>query len=82
MYQKILHYRNVDLILMPQELQEVLKNFVSSNRTMTLEKCQGGDALLEEINKESKSWLKMAGVPSTEQWLHLFRNLDELLKVK
>ena len=67
---------------MPQELQEVLKNFVSSNRTMTLEKCQGGDALLEEINNESKSWLKMAGVPSTEQRLHLFRNLDELLKVK
>ena len=49
---------------------------------MILEKCQGGDALLEEINKESKSLLKMAGVPSTEQWLHVFRNLDELLKVK
>ena len=49
---------------------------------MTLEKCQGRDALLEEINKESKSWLKIAGVPSSEQWLHVFRNLDELSKVK
>ena len=67
MYQKILYHRNVDLILMPQELQEVLKNFVTSSRTMTLEKYQGGDALLEEINKENKAWLKMAGVPSTEQ---------------
>ena len=80
-YQKILYHRNVDLILMPQELEEVLKNFVSSSRMMTLEKCQGGDVLLEEINKESKSWLKMAGVSSTEQWLHVFRNLDELSKV-
>ena len=52
---------------MLQELQEVLKNFVTSSRTMTLEKCQSGDALLEEINKENKAWLKMAGVPSTEQ---------------
>ena len=60
----------------------MLKNFLSSSRTMTLEKCQGRDALLEEINKESKSWLKIADVPSSEQWLHVFRNLDELSKVE
>ena len=52
---------------MPQELQEVSENFISSSRTMTLEKCPGGDALLEEIYNESKSWLKMAVVPPTEQ---------------
>ena len=49
---------------------------------MTLDKCQGGDALLEEINKESKSFLKMAGVPSTEQWLHVFQNLDDVKTFK
>ena len=76
LYQKILYDRNVDLILMPKELQEVLENFVSSSETMTSGKCQGGDALLEEITKESKSSLKIAGVPSTEQWLHVFRNLN------
>ena len=48
---------------------------------MTVEKCQGGDTLLEEINKESKPWLKMAGIPSEELWLRVFRNLDELNKV-
>lgn len=57
---------------MPHELQEVLENFVSSLRRMTLEKCHGGDTLLAEINKEIKAWLKMAGVPSREQWLYVF----------
>ena len=48
---------------------------------MTVEKCQGGDSLLKEINKVSNSWLKMAGIPSEELWLR-FRNLDELNKVR
>ena len=39
---------------------------------MTVEKCKGVDALLEEINKESKSWLKMAGILSEELWLKVF----------
>ena len=39
---------------------------------MTVEKCQGGDALLEEINKESKLWLKMEGILSEELWLKVF----------
>jgi len=37
--------------------------------------------LLEELNKELKSWLKMAGVPSDEQWLNVARNIDNLNKV-
>ena len=41
-----------------------------------------GVTLLEEINKESKSWLKMARIPSEELWLRVFRNLDELNKVR
>ena len=49
--------------------------------TMTMGKCQGGDAILEEINKESKAWLKMSGIPTEEQWLQVFRNLDDLNKV-
>ena len=39
---------------------------------MTVKKCKGSDALLEEINKESKSWLKMAGILSEELWLKVF----------
>ena len=67
---------------MPTELREVMEKYISGSCTMTLGKCQGGDAILEEINKESKSWLKMAGEPAKDQWLHVFRNLDELEKVR
>ena len=66
---------------MPEKLREVLKKYVSGSRTMSIEKCQGGDAFLEETNKEVKSWLKMAGVPTEAQWLNVFRNLDDLTKV-
>lgn len=45
-------------------------------------KCQGGDALLEEINKESKSLLKLSGIPSEKHWLRVFRNLDQLNEVE
>ena len=48
---------------------------------MSMGKCQGGDALLEEVNKETKAWLKTAGIPSNEQWLQTFRNYDDLQEV-
>ena len=81
-YQNILYYKTLDLILIPNELRVITEKYISGSRTMTVKKCQGGDALLEEINKESKSWLKMAGIPSEELWLRIFRNLDELNKVR
>ena len=80
-YQNILYHKSLDTILMPTELKEVLNKYLSGSRTKTLGKCQGGDAMLEEVNKESKSWLKMAGIPSNDQWQNVFRNLDELSKV-
>ena len=53
-YQNILYQSTLDDILMPKDLRDVLIQFLSGSRTMTIEKCQGGDALLEEINKETK----------------------------
>jgi len=67
---------------MPEELRETMDRFVSGSRTMTHDKCQGGDAMLEELNKDSKSWLKMAGIPDEEQWLRVFRNIDNLNEVR
>ena len=67
---------------MPAELRTAMGKYISGSRTMTLGKCQGGDAMLEEINKETKSWLKMTGIPTEDQWLHVFRNLDDLSKVR
>ena len=63
---------------MPDELRKTLERFTSGSRNNKIGKCQGGDALLEELNKNSKSWLKMAGIPTDEQWLRVFRNIDNL----
>ena len=52
---------------MPAELKTIMDVYISGSKTMTPGKCQGGDALLEELNKESKAWLEMAGIPSDDQ---------------
>ena len=52
-------YQNIlDQVVMPEDLSRVMRKYISASRTQTLNKCQGGDATLEEVNKEAKSWLK------------------------
>ena len=80
-YQNILFQHVRDKVLMPPDLKDLLEKYVSGSKNGTWNKCQGGDAMLEELNKETKSWLKMSGVPTNEQWLTIFRNIDELTKV-
>ena len=80
-YQNILYQHILDQVVMPEDLSRVMQKYISTSRTQTLNKCQGGNATLEVVNKEAKSWLKTAGVPSEAQWLQVFRNLDELTKV-
>ena len=67
---------------MPNELTVIMEKYISGSRTMTVKKCQVGDGLLEEINKKSKSWLKMVGISSEELLLRVSQNLDELNKVR
>ena len=81
-YQRIIYSNARDRIMMPKDLRDKMDEYASGSKTMRLGKCQGGDALLEELNKESKSWLNKAGIPGKEQWLRVFRNLDNLNKVK
>ena len=57
-YQNILYSNARDLILMPSELREIMHHYVSGSKNNIEGKCQGGDAMLEELNKDSKSWLK------------------------
>ena len=66
---------------MPPEIKELMEKFISGSKNGTFGKCQGGDAMLEELNKESKSWLKTSGIPTNEQWLQVFRNIDDLTQV-
>ena len=56
-----------DEINMPPELQKDMDAYASVPRTRHKGKCQSSDAMLEEVNKESKSWLKLSGVRSV-QW--------------
>ena len=77
-YQRILYYDARDRMVMPQQIKEILSHYVSGSKFMKMGKCQGGDAMLEELNKDSKSWFKKAGIPGEEQWLTVFRNLDDL----
>ena len=81
-YQNVFYSDAVDHVLMPEALLNIKQKYVSGSRTGHRERCQGGDALLEEINKESKSWLKMSGIPTEQQWIKVFRNLDELMQVR
>ena len=66
---------------MPTKLCDTLEKYVTGSKTNTSGRSQGGDAMLEELNKESKSWLKMAGIPGEGQWINVFRNIDKLNKV-
>ena len=81
-YQNIVYHNAQDRVLMPSKLREMMEKYISGSKTKTLGKCQGGDAMLEELNKESKSWLTMSGIPSEEQCLHVFQNIDSLNEVK
>ena len=80
-YQSIMYLDTLDTISMPEELNNLKKQFMSGSRTGNIDKSQGVDALLEEVIKDSKSWLKMAGIPSEKQRLRVFRNLDKLNEV-
>jgi len=82
-YKRILYCNARDRTFMPNELSEILDAYVSGSKYMKMGKCQGEDALLEELNKDSKSWFNMAGIPEDDhdQWLRVFRNLDTLNEV-
>ena len=56
-----------------------VQEFMHSNLLVSRSGNQGGDAVLEEINKAGKKW--SIGVSSYPQWRLSFRNLDDLTKV-
>ena len=67
--------------VMPEEVKRVVEESMSTSRRGNTGHYQGGDACLEEINKNAKSWISPHGVPSDEEWLKVFRSLDKLNEV-
>ena len=49
---------------MPGALQEIKVKYVTHYRAGHGEKFPDRNALMEEVNKEPKSWLKLSGIPN------------------
>ena len=64
-------------VLMKKELKVIADESKSVSRTGNAGHYQGGDACLEEINKQGKEWVPGNGVPREMDWLKIFRNLDK-----
>jgi hypothetical protein len=79
-YQIIMTINRFIETMMPDNITEIVKSSLTLSRTGNMGHFQGGDACLEEINKEAKTWVTK-GVPSEKEWLKIFRNLDKLSQV-
>ena len=79
-YQRIITMNKYINVMMPEELRNVVNSFTLS-RTGNTGHYQSGDACLEEINKSAKAWVKQTGVPLDNNWLKVFRNLDNVNEV-
>ena len=79
-YREIVHYDLKQYMRYPLPLKEIVLGCLTASRGNNIGHFQGGDALLEEINKEAKQW--MIGVPTEAQWERSFRNLDSIFKVQ
>lgn len=60
----------------------LLAALFSQTRIKNIGHYQGGEAMLEEIKKEAKSWIPSMWVPSGQEWLEVFINLNKLNKVR
>lgn len=80
-------YQEIELVdtmlrnLMPVDLKDFFERFESITKSKDHSKGQGYDFILEELNKEVKSWLRK-GVPSDSLWLCVCRNHDLLKNIK
>ncbi len=80
-YQRILAVDKLWNAMMPVDMKVVMEESYSVSRTGRKGHYQGADACLEEINKNGKAWISPHGVPANEEWLKVFRNLDQLNQV-
>ena len=81
-YQRIVAMNSYIEAMMPADLKDLLMQTLTLSRTGSICHYQGGDACLEEINKEAKSWISPVGVPIENDWVKAFQNLDALCEVK
>ncbi|MES9884493.1 MAG: hypothetical protein ABW185_26915, partial [Sedimenticola sp.] len=80
-YRRIMTVNKYIEKMMPPSLNDLVHSSLTLSRVGNAGHYQGGDACLEEINKEAKSWVSPVGVPTEKEWEKVFRNLDSLNKV-
>ena len=68
-YRRIMAVNKLIEWKMPAKLKEVMYSSMTLSRTGRVGHYQGGDACLEEINKEAKAWIPPTGVPTDTDWV-------------
>jgi hypothetical protein len=80
-YQAIELYDTIQGIVMPKDVQCLNNSYVSITTSGNTSTGQGFDFILEEKNRQLKSWIPK-GVPSDEIWQVVCRNNEALESVK
>ena len=75
-YQEIVSHDFRIECMIPNEVKQCMYSTFSMSRNGKDGHYQGGDVMIEEINKQGKEWI--IGVPTEMQWQRSFRNLDVL----
>ena len=78
-YQEIVSHDFRIECMIPNEVKQCMHSTFSMSRNRKDGHYQGGDAIIEEINKQSKKWI--IRVPTEMQWQRSFRTLDVLEEV-
>ena len=77
-YQQIELREAINEVILPKQLHK----FVRENQSLGKKgKMEDMDFQLENVNKRSKSW-NPVGVPTEDDWMRTFRNLDKLDQVQ
>ena len=65
----------------PPEIKQFVSQNIKCSQSGHQSKAEGGDFVLESVNKKIKSWMP-SGVPTEDRWLRVCRNLPCMDKVK
>lgn len=65
----------------PPEVLQFIKDNICLSQSGHPSKGEGGDFILESVNKKIKSWMP-PGVPTEQRWLRVCRNLNSMEKIK
>ena len=65
----------------PTEIQKFISQTITCSQSGHQSKAEGGDFILEAVNKKVKSWMP-PGVPTEDRWIRVCRNLPCMDSIK